>query len=53
MALAEPGEVLVSATTHDLAEAADVTYVDRGAQELKGVTGARRVFGVVPGPGLR
>jgi class 3 adenylate cyclase len=48
MALAEPDEVLVSATTHDLAEAAEVAYQDRGSHALKGVTGARQVFSVEP-----
>jgi class 3 adenylate cyclase len=48
MALAEPDEVLVSATTHDLAEAAEVTYRDRGSHVLKGVSGTRQVFSVEP-----
>ena len=48
MALADPDEVLVSATTHDLAEAADVAYQDRGSHELRGVTGARQVFSISP-----
>jgi class 3 adenylate cyclase len=48
MALAEPDEVLVSATTRDLAEAAEVAYEDRGSHELKGVTGTRHVFRVAP-----
>jgi class 3 adenylate cyclase len=48
MALAEPDEVLVSATTRDLAEAADVAYRDRGNHELRSVTGMRQVFAVSP-----
>ncbi len=48
MALAEPDEVLVSATTRDLAEAAEVSYGDRGEQFLKGVSGTKRVFSVGP-----
>jgi class 3 adenylate cyclase len=47
-ALAEPDEVLVSSTTHDLAEAADVAYKDRGSHVLKGISGARQVFSVEP-----
>jgi class 3 adenylate cyclase len=46
MALAERDAVLVSATTHDLAEAANVTYRDRGVHEHKGVSGTGQVFSV-------
>jgi hypothetical protein len=38
--------VIVSTTTHDLAEAADVSYQDRGSHVPKGVTGLRQEFSV-------
>ena len=44
MALAAPGEVLVSGTTHELVADSDLRFEDRGAHELKGVTGARQVW---------
>ena len=44
MALAGPGEVLVSSTTNDLLEGSGVTLTDAGTHELKGLTGARRLF---------
>jgi class 3 adenylate cyclase len=48
-ALAGPGEVLVSATTHDLLDGSDLTFEDRGEQELKGLIGARRIFVLTTG----
>ena len=47
-ALAGPGEVLVSATTHDLLDGSDLTFEDRGEHELKGLVGARRIFALRP-----
>ena len=44
MALAAPGEVLVSGTTHELVADSDLEFEDRGSHELKGVTGARQVW---------
>lgn len=44
MALAGAGEVLVSATTHDLVAGSGLELEDRGEHELKGVPGRRRVF---------
>ncbi|MGH2429008.1 MAG: adenylate/guanylate cyclase domain-containing protein [Candidatus Limnocylindria bacterium] len=44
MALARPGEVLVSGTTRGLIESRDLTFADRGTQALKGVSGARAIF---------
>lgn len=44
MALAEPGEVLVSATVRDLADASPVVFRDRGPHALKGVSGERQLF---------
>jgi class 3 adenylate cyclase len=47
-ALADPGEVVVSGTTHELVVDADLRFEDRGAHELKGVTGARQIWALVP-----
>ena len=46
-ALAAPGEVLVSGTTHDLLDGAGLAFESRGAHELKGLTGARPIFALV------
>jgi class 3 adenylate cyclase len=43
-ALAAPGEVLVSGTTHELVADSSLQFEDRGSHELKGVTGARQVW---------
>jgi len=40
------GEVLVSSTTHDLVEGSGLEFDDRGAHELKGIDGARRLYAV-------
>lgn len=45
-ALAEPGEVLASATVGDLAAGAGLDFKDRGVHDLKGVPEPRRVFAV-------
>jgi class 3 adenylate cyclase len=47
MAGADPDEILVSATTRDLASGAGLEFVDRGEQELKGVPGPRRLFAYI------
>jgi class 3 adenylate cyclase len=47
MALAEPGEVLVSGTTHELVADSGLRFEDRGMHELKGITGARQVWALV------
>ena len=44
-ALAEPGDVLVSATVRDLVSGSGIEFDDRGEHELKGV-GTRRIFAV-------
>ena len=44
MALAAPGEVLVSGTTHELVADSDLRFEDRGSHELKGVTGPRQLW---------
>lgn len=46
-ALAAPGEVLVSGTTYELVADSDLRFEDRGEHELKGVTGARRIWALV------
>jgi len=46
-ARAEPGEVLVSSTTHDLVAGSGIELVDRGEFELKGV-GKRRLYAATP-----
>jgi class 3 adenylate cyclase len=43
-ALAEPGEVLVSAPAASLLEGSDLALEDAGEHELKGLPGRRRVF---------
>ena len=43
-ALAEPDEVLVSATTRDLVAGAGFTFADRGTHPLKGVEGGWHLF---------
>ena len=43
-ALAGPGEVLVSGTTHDLLDGSGLSFDSRGAHELKGLSGARPIF---------
>lgn len=48
LALAGPGEVLVSSTTRDLLADQDLAFIDRGDHELKGVSGRRRLFALQP-----
>ena len=43
-ALAGPGEVLVSVTTHDLLEGSGLSFEPRGEHELKGLSGSRALF---------
>lgn len=42
--LAGPGEVLVSATTHDLLDGSALSFEPHGEHELKGLTGKRLLF---------
>ena len=44
MALAAPGEVLVSSTVKDLVVGSDLRFADRGTRTLKGVPGDWRLF---------
>jgi class 3 adenylate cyclase len=48
MAAAGPDEVIVSGTTHDLLEGSGLRFEDAGAFELKGLSGARTLYRVVP-----
>jgi class 3 adenylate cyclase len=43
-ALAGPGQVLVSGTTHDLLDGSGLRFADRGQHELKGLGGLRQVY---------
>jgi class 3 adenylate cyclase len=43
-ACAAPGEVLVTATTHDLVTGSGLEFEDRGQHELKGVPEAWHLF---------
>lgn len=43
-ALASPGEILVSSTTHDLLDGSGLRFVGRGDHELKGLAGARTIY---------
>jgi class 3 adenylate cyclase len=45
--LAQPSEVLVSSVTHDLLAGSGLQFEDRGAHELKGLSGARHVYSFV------
>jgi len=47
LALAEPGEVLVSGAVRDLVAGSNIEVRDRGEHELKGVPGRSRVYAVV------
>ncbi len=46
MALAGPGEVLVSSTVKDISSGSGLRFEDRGEHTLKGVPGAWRIFAV-------
>ena len=45
-AAAEPGQVFVSRTVHDLVAGSGLTFASRGEHELKGVSGAWELFAV-------
>lgn len=49
LALAGPSDVLVSSTTRELSEGADLTFETRGRHALKGLEGDREIFAVRPG----
>ena len=44
MALAGPGEVVVSSTVTDLVVGSGINFADLGAHQLKGVPGDWRLF---------
>jgi len=48
LALARPGEVLVSGTVADLVIGSGIAFEDRGTETLKGIPGAWRLLGVMP-----
>ncbi len=48
MSLAGADEVLVSSTTSDLLEGSGLVLEDAGVHDLKGLSGARRVFRLIP-----
>jgi len=48
MAAAGPGQVLVSATTHELLAGSGLEFRDAGTHELKGITSARQLYALVP-----
>src|SRR5262249_57055437 len=47
---ADPGELLVSATTRELAAGSGLVFVDRGEHVLKGVRRPRRLYTSAPDP---
>ena len=49
-ARAAPGEVMVSATTRDLAAGAGLRFVDRGEHRLKGLAEPRQLYAAVDEP---
>ena len=49
MAAAGEGEILVSAAMRDALDEADLTIVDRGRHELRGVPGEWQLYGAEPG----
>jgi pimeloyl-ACP methyl ester carboxylesterase/class 3 adenylate cyclase len=44
MALAQPGEVLVSSTVRDLVSGSGLTFAERGTHRLKGIPGEWKLF---------
>jgi class 3 adenylate cyclase len=53
MALGGAGDVLVSATTHELVAGTGLAFEDAGKHELKGIPGQRQLFRVAAGAGTR
>ena len=49
-AAANPGEILVSQTTRDLAAGAGLLFEDRGLHPLKGIPELRSLFALSEGP---
>jgi class 3 adenylate cyclase len=46
MAVAAPGEILVSATVLDLVDGSGLAFEGAGRHELKGISGARQLYRV-------
>ena len=46
MAIASPGEILVSGTVRDVLAGTDIGFGDRGIHELKGLSDPKHVFAV-------
>ncbi len=44
--LAQPSEILISGTVHDLLDGSAFTFADRGRHELKGMSGERPIFAI-------
>ncbi len=44
--LAQPSEILISGTVHDLLDGSSFTFADRGRHELKGMSGERPIFAI-------
>jgi class 3 adenylate cyclase len=51
MAVAGPGELFVSATTEELLAGSGLEFRDAGVHELKGISGGRQLFALVPSAG--
>jgi class 3 adenylate cyclase len=51
MGEAGPGQVLVSATTHELVADAGLPFADAGVHDLKGIAGGRQLFRLEPPAG--
>ena len=49
-AVAGPSQVLVSQTVKDLVAGSRLGFTDAGEHELKGIPGARHLYGVAPSP---
>jgi len=45
-ALADPGDILLSGTVHDLVAGSGLRFIDRSRHQLKGVDGEWRIFAV-------
>jgi class 3 adenylate cyclase len=46
MSEAQGGEILISETVRDVVAGANLSFSDRGARQLKGIEGRRRLFAV-------
>jgi class 3 adenylate cyclase len=46
MALAEPGEIVVTSTSKDLVAGSGIAFRDRGSFEMKGIPGEQQLFAV-------